>query len=312
MRFWKGAYTVISDSLEEKLQRDRQNGFRMSKKERDHVEWRLGYNLYQAGRHFEAVDKLNLAAQGGHAGRAKAAERVKQKNALEVANEGKLIKNKAKEAEAQKLSEEIEEGPIVHSNFKVHRTAARCCVALFKATHLHYHLEAAHKHYENAIKTMPAGLVALFTLPPLLFEFGKMCEMFGAFQAALELYSKIITGFPNYRGYFDAMYRLSLCGRHIAEVTKDDKARDDLLNKSLDMLNFLLEAVPPSIEDTHIILLYSHALEISSDPALRFRAAGAFQSMHDYYKATKNPIAMTDKHSNFKDWYATFQPYAQA
>ena len=304
LRLWKAAYTVIVEKLEADLQRDRQNGFRMSKKNRDHVEWRLGYNLYQAGRYFEATDKLKLASQGGSVGRQTMADRMKKKNALVAANDGKLIKDGAKVEEAEKLAEEIAEGPIMHTNFKVHRTAARCAVELFKETSSHYHLEAAHKHYENSIQNMPAGLVAFFTLPPLLFEFAKMCELYGAFQAALELYSKIITGFPNYRGYFDTMYRICLCGRHIAEVTKDPKTSDDLLNKSLDMLQFLLEAVPPTIEDSHIILLYSHALEISADPALRFRAAGAYQSMHDYYKSSNNPIAMTKKHDNFKDWYA--------
>jgi tetratricopeptide (TPR) repeat protein len=284
LKWYRGGFGVVCESLEAKLERDRMNGFRMSKEERDYVECRLGINLYKCGRYFDAIGMLELATKGGHTGTAKSAERIKARNALIAANDGKVLKDKSKEVEAEALQAEIDQGPIIHRDFKVHRAAARCCIELFKLTHAHYHLEAAHKHYENAIQTMPAGLVALFTLPPMLFEFGKMCEMYGAFKAALELYSKIITGFPNYRGYFDAMYRLCLCGRHIAEVTKNEKESDDLLNKSLDMLQFLLEAVPPSIEEAHIILLYSHTLELSSDPAMRFRAAGAFQGLHDYYK----------------------------
>jgi hypothetical protein len=83
----------------------------------------------------------------------------------------------------------------------VHLTAARCRVQLFNITCLHSpHLELAYKHYQNAIETLAYDLSTMFKLPVIFFELGRMLEVFGAFDLAIEMYGKILAGFPNYRG----------------------------------------------------------------------------------------------------------------
>ena len=65
----------------------------------------------------------------------------------------------------------------------------------------------------------------------------------------MELYTKILTNFPHFRGYFDAMYRSCIVGKHIAELMIPSKQREETLNKCIDMLQFLLESLPISINE---------------------------------------------------------------
>ena len=282
-RWWKAGFGCIAETLQERLDRDaalwtRDKSKKLMDDEKDHIKWRLGYNLYKAGRFMDAIDYLTLCAAGGDCGKKEAASRKKRRLTTEAGNNT---------VELKELDELDENKPIEDNRYQVHQTAARCCVELFLETHLHYHLEAAYRHFTMAIERMPAGLIAMFQLPPLLYEFAILLEYHGAFESALEMYSKILTKFPTWRGYFDAMYRCAMVGRHVAELKKDIKIKDSILNKSIDMLQFLLEAVPNSIKETHIIVLYGRAMEISSDPNLRYRSTGIYQSLYDYLRTLK-------------------------
>ena len=74
--------------------------------------------------------------------------------------------------------------------------------------------------------------------------------------AFLELYSRILTNFPNFRGYFDAMYRSGIIGKHLSELITNPKDKEEMLNKSIDIFSFLLEAVPPSIDEVMILFQF--------------------------------------------------------
>lgn len=136
----------------------------------------------------------------------------------------------------------------LYPNSNAHLTAGRCCVRLFFEQKSHYHLENAYRHYQNAVDTMTVDLSTMFRLPALLLEFGRVLEHYGAFEPSIEVYSKILSGFPNFRGYFDAMYRTAVVGRHLAELMTTPKQRDDTLNKCIDILQFLLEALPATLD----------------------------------------------------------------
>jgi hypothetical protein len=171
----------------------------------------------------------------------------------------------------------VDEEQPIHPNSDVHLTAARCCVHLFKQTKSHYHLEHAYRHYTNSIETLHIGLATMFKLPTILLEFGKMLEDYGALQPALDIYGRILTSFPNSRIYFDAMYRCTIVGRSVAERLSDLEEREGMINKCIDMLQFLLEAVPETINDIHIIILYARTLELSKNPSI-------FVLNHNKYK----------------------------
>lgn len=52
----------------------------------------------------------------------------------------------------------------------------------------------------------------------------------------------------------------------------------------------------------HAMLLYVRLLEHSANPGTRFRAAGVYESIHDYCKASTPPIARADEYSKHKEW----------
>jgi hypothetical protein len=193
-------------------------------------DYRIAYNIYGTSDYYGAIVLLEKVCKGGAWGEKKNLEK-----------------------------ETVEQEDYLNRDYRVHLTTARCCVQLFLLTRSHYHLDQAYYHFTNSIETMSVGLATMFTLPAVLLEFGRMLEHYGAFQAALELYTKIITNFPNFRGYFDAMYRSTVVGRHIIEYMTDPLIKDETLNKCIDILTFLLEALPSSIEDVsnHINNLFN-------------------------------------------------------
>jgi hypothetical protein len=189
-------------------------------RKRDRIKWRLGLNLYKCCEHYDAYALLEYIASGGFTG-------VKER-------------------------EEGRESPIdVRSD--VHLYTARCCNELYLLTKNHYHLEAGYRHYKNCIETMGADLSTMFKLPKVLYEFAGLLESYGAFESALQLYSRLLTNFPTFRGYFDTMYRTAIVGKVLAERVSDQKGKDEMLNKCIDIYQFLLEAVPPSINEVGIV-----------------------------------------------------------
>ena len=116
-----------------------------------------------------------------------------------------------------------------------HLTAARCAKHLYYTTKLHYHLQNGYSHYSHCIDYMGADLAAFFKLPKVLFEFGNLLENYGAMGAAMEVYNKILSRFPNFNGYFDTMYRCGVVGKHLVEAMSDPK-----VSKSLSSLLLLL------------------------------------------------------------------------
>lgn len=180
----------------------------------EHLQWRLAFNLYSAGEYLEALPMLEKVAS----------------------------------------QEEICFSDDENITSLVHQTAGRCACQLFHATSQHSHLERAYIHYQNAVETMVINLYTMFKLPLLLLEFGRVMEYYGAFEAAHDIYGRILKGFPNFRGYFDALYRTAIVGRHLASLLTEESAREESLNKCLDVLQFLLEALPPTIVDVSTIL----------------------------------------------------------
>ena len=64
-------------------------------------------------------------------------------------------------------------------------------------------------------------------------------------------YSFLFTSLPcsMSKGYFDAMYRSTLVGKFLATQMKDIIKQQEIIRQCIDMLQFLLEAVPPSMNE---------------------------------------------------------------
>lgn len=140
-------------------------------------------------------------------------------------------------------------------NASVYQTAGKCSVHLFLSTQTHSHLENAYQYYQTAVDNLQVNLFTMYKLPVLLLEFGVVLEYYGAFESALEVYSRIMTNFPNFRGYFDALYRTAIVTRHLASLTSVGEDREEAMNKCVDILQFLLEALPANISDVSVIWL---------------------------------------------------------
>lgn len=272
LNWYRCGYKCITATISNGLKKSEDRNGRKVKLGYDQqlqVQWRFGYNLYMSSQYYESIEILETVCAGGPIG----------------------IEKRSRGEES------------VHKNSNVHLCAARCCVQLFLLTKSHYHLENAYRHYQNSIERLPVDLVTMFKLPTILLEFGRMLEYYGAFESALDLYSRILTNFPNYRGYFDAMYRSAVVGNHMAEMSSNVQNKEDLLNKCIDILQFLLEALPNTIDDMHVILLYARTLEASANPATRFRAPGAYQGLYEYCKNGQDrPINNSENHADFKSW----------
>lgn len=279
-RWWRAGYSTIVSDIKLKYEPKKYN--QLDFKDKLYLDWRLGFNLYRSHKYFDAISLLEKVCNNGKEPKPK-----EDKNSYDK-------KKKDDHVEEEEVS--------VHPDSNVHLIAARCCVQLFKQTKSHYHLEHAYRHYTNSIETLHIGQAAMFKLPTILLEFGKMLEDYGALQPALDIYGRILTSFPDSRIYFDAMYRCAIVGRTVAERITDVEEREAMLNKCIDMLQFLLEAVPATINDIHIIILYARTLELSKNPSLRYRANGAYQSLYEYCRDQKKPIANANKYSTFKEW----------
>lgn len=236
-----------------------------------YLKWRQAYNLYMAEQYHEALDIIK------HFG-------------LE---EGRLLA-KCEQGKSKHFME--------HTSF-VSLTAARCCYRLFLVTKSHYYLEHAYEHYESVISHFRIDMAMYLLLPPVLIEFARLLEHYGAFPAATEMYNNLMRVFPTNKEYFTIMYRCCIVGVYVAEIATDDVYRVDLLNQCIDMLQFLLEALPESINDIHIVILYGKALEMSKDINVKFRAPGVFQSLYDICRA--QDMIGAKNFNNYKVWLAS-------
>jgi hypothetical protein len=52
------------------------------------------------------------------------------------------------------------------------------------------------------------------------------------------------------------MYRSGIIGKHLSELITNPKDKEEMLNKSIDIFSFLLEAVPPSIDEVMILFQF--------------------------------------------------------
>jgi tetratricopeptide (TPR) repeat protein len=178
-----------------------------------HLYWRLAYNLFSAEEYFEAMKIFDELN----------------------ANEFEGFDSKT-----------------VDKSF-MNQIAGKCCIKLFLITQYHYHLENAYNYYQNAINNIAANLYAMFRVPALLLDFGKVLEYYGALEAAVDVYKRILNKFPNFRGYFDAMYRSAIVGLHSSKLMTNKLNQEDTINKCIDIFQFLLEALPSSIIDVNSV-----------------------------------------------------------
>jgi hypothetical protein len=181
-----------------------------------YLEWRLGFNLFAGGNYTDAFPILERATTGGRYGK-------------------KQIESGLKKV-------------FLIPNSDVHVAAARCAVHLYMDSKDRTYLQKAYMHYQNGVERMDL-FVCIGRLAPLLFEFSQMLELYGAFDAAYEMQRRILEGFPYYRGYFQVMYRNSIVGKHLANITPEGEERNGFLTVSIESLSFLLEAIPKSINE---------------------------------------------------------------
>ena len=214
-RWFFAAHSVVSTKLKRQLDRA------LKEKQRDEtlvakLEWRLAYNWYCGGRYSDAYPILSNIC---------ASTTMRKSKGLEI---------------TQTLS------------FK-NLVTARCCLFLFYETKDHKYLKQSYNYYQTSIETMEYDLFAMFRLPMILLEFGRVMEHYGSFEPALGLYSRVLANFPNFRGYFIIMYRTAVIGKYIGEM-QDKGGREQWLEKCIDILQFLLEALPRGICDVRIII----------------------------------------------------------
>lgn len=93
----------------------------------------------------------------------------------------------------------------------------RVCLEMYYSTREREYLSSSYHYSQRGVETMNYDLYAMFQLPEVLQFFGKVMEHYGAFEAAMEVYNKVLSNYPNYRGEWEGvsgmscMTRLSTC-----------------------------------------------------------------------------------------------------
>jgi hypothetical protein len=224
-RFKRAVYSVICQSVKKKIARLRKSVKAGTNEKITYLEWRLAFNLYNGQRYERALDLLESVAIG---------------SSLELPENSQTF---------------------VHPDSRVHLTAARCCISLYKKTKSHEYLKKSYPHYQNAVDKMEA-FSSILVLPEVLYEFSIMLEEFGAFQAASDLHSRILNNFLNFKKYFDVMYRSAVVGKHIASLTENTNEQSDILMKITHSLQFLLEALPTTINEVSELFFFFYSYRL--------------------------------------------------
>jgi tetratricopeptide (TPR) repeat protein len=256
-RLKRFVFRVICITIREHLSRFRSSR-RVKSREKyleiiPYLEWRLGLNLFKGGCYEEALILLENVCIGSS-----------------IANNT--------------------DDYYLHPDSNVHLTAARCCLALHYETNVHICLQKAYVHYKNTIDRLEAFPSSII-LPDILYEFSCMLEVYGSVQVSADLYRRILNDFPTYRGYFNCMYRSSILGKHLADINEDAYEQSEMLTKSTEALFFLLEALPITINEAHILFLYARCLEDSTDVTIHFRCKGIYKTLFDHCRDADIVIA---------------------
>ena len=76
----------------------------------------------------------------------------------------------------------------------------KVCLELYYQTRDRHYLSHSYYYSQRGVETMCYDLYAMFKLPEVLQFFGRVMEHYGAFEAAMEVYNKVLSNYPNYKG----------------------------------------------------------------------------------------------------------------
>ena len=79
----------------------------------------------------------------------------------------------------------------------------KVCLELYYETRDRSYLSYSYYYNQRGVETMRFDIYAMFKLPEVLQYFGRVMEHYGAFEASMEVYNKILTNYPNYRGIYN-------------------------------------------------------------------------------------------------------------
>lgn len=117
-------------------------------------------------------------------------------------------------------------------------------------------LQNSYDHYQQSIEKLSLNLYTMFELPSILLELGRVLEYYNSYDSSMQLYSKILSNFPNVKIYFDALYRSGIVAKQIASLNEDLDQREDIIDKCIDIFQFLLEALPQNINEVSLLSPY--------------------------------------------------------
>ena len=76
----------------------------------------------------------------------------------------------------------------------------KVCLELYYETRDRHYLNHSYYYSQRGVETMAYDLYAMFKLPEVLQFFGRVMEHNGAFEAGMEVYTKVLSNYPNYKG----------------------------------------------------------------------------------------------------------------
>jgi tetratricopeptide (TPR) repeat protein len=146
------------------------------------------------------------------------------------------------------LKETIKRIPKKVSNIEM---LSESYISLFHETKDFTNLEHARTALGTYLSRMKTTIFTLPLFPKGIFRLGRVYEIYGSFEGALEVYGMILELFPKYNKYKLVLYRCAVVMLHLANLSNADVG--ELTRKARELMEYCLESsVTDQMDMSHL------------------------------------------------------------
>jgi tetratricopeptide (TPR) repeat protein len=135
------------------------------------------------------------------------------------------------------LKETIKRLPKKVSNIEM---LSESYIALFHETNDFSNLAHARTALGTYLSRMKTTIFTLPLFPKAILRLGRVYEVYGSFEGALEIYGMILELFPKYHKYKLVLYRCAVVMLHLANLSNADVG--ELMRKARELMEYCLES----------------------------------------------------------------------
>jgi len=167
---------------------------------------------------------------------------------------------------AHHLKETIKRIPKKVSNIEM---LSESYISMFHEGNDFLNLEKARLTIATYLSRMKTTVFTLPLFPKAIFRLGRVYEVYGSFEGALEVYGMVLELFPKYHKYKLVLYRCVVVMLHLSNLANADAG--ELMRKAREMAEYCLESSATDQLDTSnlsrddVCMLYARVLKRQDD-----------------------------------------------